>query len=117
MSNRDKILSYRDLIKKKLIPLINADYVLLDVPNHPNIGDNLIWEGELRFLENIHYKCIYSANVHNWDENKIKDAKIILFHGGGNWGDLYRECQEHRLYIAEKFKDKQHNNISTNGVV
>ena len=107
MSNRDKILSYRDLIKKKLIPLINADYVLLDVPNHPNIGDNLIWEGELRFLENIHYKCIYSANVHNWDENKIKDAKIILFHGGGNWGDLYRECQEHRLYIAEKFKDKR----------
>jgi len=54
MSNRDKILSYRDLIKKKLIPLINADYVLLDVPNHRNIGDNLIWEGELRFLENIH---------------------------------------------------------------
>ena len=107
MSNRDKILSYRDLIKKKLIPLINADYVLLDVPNHPNIGDNLIWEGELRFLEHIHYKCIYSANVHNWDENKIKDAKIILFHGGGNWGDLYRECQEHRLYIAEKFKDKR----------
>ena len=39
MSNRDKILSYRDLIKKKLIPLINADYVLLDVPNHPNIGN------------------------------------------------------------------------------
>ena len=31
----------------------------------------------------------------------------------GNWGDLYRECQEHRLYIAEKFKDKRmHNNIS-----
>ena len=60
MSNRDKILSYRDLIKKKLIPLINADYVLLDVPNHPNIGDNLIWEGELRFLEKV---TIYNLTV------------------------------------------------------
>lgn len=107
MSNHQKILGHRDLIKKELTPLIDADYVLLDVPNHPNIGDNLIWEGELQFLKSIPYKCIYSANVHNWEENKIKDAKIIIFHGGGNWGDLYRECQEHRLYITEKFKDKR----------
>ena len=52
MSNRDKILSYRDLIKKKLIPLINADYVLLDVPNHPNIGDIL------NHLKNIHLNIL-----------------------------------------------------------
>ena len=99
MSNRDKILSYRDLIKKKLIPLINADYVLLDVPNHPNIGDNLIWEGELRFLENIHYKCIYSANVHNWDENKIKDAKIIMEE---EIGEICIESVKSIVYILQR---------------
>lgn len=107
MNNCARIEAYKELIKAELLPLIDSDYVLLDVPNHGNIGDNLIWEGELEFLKNIPYECIYSANVHNWDEAKIQDAKIILFHGGGNWGDLYRECQEHRLYITEKYKDKR----------
>ena len=107
MNNSDRILKFRELISEVLSPLIDSDYVLLDVPNHPNIGDNLIWEGELQFLKNIPYKCIYSANVHNWEEDKIKDAKVILFHGGGNWGDLYRECQEHRIYIVNKYKDKR----------
>lgn len=107
MNNRERINAYKSLINQVLIPLIDSDYVLLDVPNHGNIGDNLIWEGELEFLRQIPHKCLYSANVHNWEEEKIKEAKIILFHGGGNWGDLYRICQEHRLYITEKYKDKR----------
>lgn len=85
--NNEKIQNLRRIISEALTPLIVGDYVLLDVPNHCNIGDNLIWEGELQYLkQQIPYKCLYSANVENWEESKIKDADIILFHGGGNWG-------------------------------
>lgn len=106
--NNEKIQNLRRIISEALTPLIVGDYVLLDVPNHCNIGDNLIWEGELQYLkQQIPYKCLYSANVENWEESKIKDADIILFHGGVNWGDLYRKCQDLRNYIANKYKNKR----------
>ena len=108
MNNKERIVRFQKLICDSLVPLINDDYVLLDIPNHCNIGDNLIWEGELQFLkENVHHKCLYSANVFNWEEKDIQTAPIILFHGGGNFGDLYRVCQLHRLYITRKYHCKK----------
>ncbi len=99
---------FRNMIKENLVPLINDDYALLDIPNHCNIGDNLIWEGEINFLNKyIPYKCKYTANVFNWDEDKIVDINMILLHGGGNWGDLYRVSQDLRLYLAKKYKNKR----------
>ncbi len=101
--NYNRILDIRHYLIQHLVPLINKDYVLLDVPNHRNIGDNLIWEGELLFLNNyVNYLKRYSANVVNVDFSYIKD-NVILFHGGGNFGDLYPECQELRVDIARKF--------------
>lgn len=105
---KEFINNQRDLIVRTLKPLINSDYALLDVPNHPNIGDNLIWAGELAFLkEHIGYKCKYSANVWNFKFSEIENIDTILFHGGGNWGDLYRECQMLRLDICNKYKNKR----------
>jgi len=102
-----RIDSFRKQVNNALLPLIDGDYVLLDVPNHGNIGDNLIWEGEMAFLKQCNHICLYSANVFNWDESLIKDASVILFHGGGNWGDLYRVCQDHRMYVTSKYLDKR----------
>lgn len=45
--NNEKIQNLRRIISEALTPLIVGDYVLLDVPNHCNIGDNLIWEGRI----------------------------------------------------------------------
>lgn len=106
--NEDKIKNLQELIINTLVPLIDDDYALLDVPNHYNIGDNLIWEGEVNFLkQHVPHKCLYEANVINWEEDCIIDSNIILFHGGGNWGDLYRECQEMRNYVVSKYKNKK----------
>ena len=41
-----KINKLRALIFEKLVPLIDNDYILVDLPYHSNIGDILIWEGE-----------------------------------------------------------------------
>ena len=108
MNNKDRIIGLRNLIKEKLCPLINADYVLLDIPNHNNIGDNLIWEGELKFLGQIKsYKLKYSANYNNTDFSKISPHDIILLHGGGNFGDLYREFQLFRLKLIQLFPNNR----------
>ena len=41
----------QQLLEATLLPLINEDYVLLDLPYHSNIGDILIWQGELELLK------------------------------------------------------------------
>jgi len=107
MSNFYNIARLNDIIIRSLVPLIDSDYILLDVPNHPNIGDNLIWEGELVFLDKyVKQKRKYSANVYNIDYTKITN-EIILFHGGGNFGDLYPECQTLRLNVIENYKNNK----------
>ena len=54
--NKDRINKLKLLIEKELTPLIDGDYALIDVPNYRNIGDNLIWKGELDFLNTIPFK-------------------------------------------------------------
>lgn len=108
MNNQERIIRIQNLLRESLSPLISDDYVLLDIPNHCNIGDNLIWEGELQFLDKyIPHKCLYSANVYNWQEEKIQSAPIILFHGGGNFGDLYRVCQDFRIDLINRYHNKR----------
>ena len=48
-----KINKLRALIFEKLVPLIDNDYILVDLPYHSNIGDILIWEGECCFLNSL----------------------------------------------------------------
>jgi pyruvyl transferase EpsO len=90
-------------IKDTLYPLIDRDYVLLDVPNHRNIGDNLIWKGELEFLSGLPYQHLYTANMHTCRFEKVPDNAVILVHGGGNFGDLYPESQQFKLSVIRQF--------------
>ena len=62
MRAKEKIERLRAEIEKQLIPLIDSDYVLWDLPYHTNIGDTLIWQGEWNFLRKLPYKCLgYSS--------------------------------------------------------
>lgn len=106
--NKDKIKWLQELIYNNLSPLIKGDYALLDIPNHCNIGDNLIWQGEINFLSKLKdCREVYTANYINWDEREIQNVDTILFHGGGNWGDLYRVCQDMRNYVTSKYHNKR----------
>lgn len=109
MTFDEKRLTLRSKIESTLIPLINSDYVLLELPYYCNIGDLLIWEGEKDFLAKIPYKCLYKASLFSYNKNyKIPSNAIILLQGGGNFGDLWERSQEFRLYIINKFP---HNKI------
>jgi len=101
MKAKDKVQQLQENIRQSLSPLIDRDYVLLDVPCHENVGDTLIWQGELDFLSTCPHKCIFSASVAQ-KELDIPDDILILFQGGGNFGDMWPMHHKYRKAIIEK---------------
>lgn len=97
----------RENIKKTLTPLINNDYVLLDLPYYSNIGDTLIWEGTKEYLESLQFKCLYYASKDSFVYMELPKKVIILLQGGGNFGDLYRLHSEFRKKIIELYPDNK----------
>jgi|SRR5690606_16960408 len=102
--NKSKIEDLRNTVREALCNAINDDFVLLDVPNHRNIGDLLIWQGELEFLKEIPFNMTYSSNIFTHKDEKIKENSVILLHGGGNFGDVWRLNQDFRNSIIKKFQ-------------
>lgn len=84
------------------MPLIDEDYSLLDAPNHNNIGDSLIYEGELTLLKSLPVKKIFSANRKFASLKRLPETGIILLHGGGNFGDIWRVYQNFRVSIIKE---------------
>lgn len=99
MTNEEKIKQLREIIYRQLSPLIDRDYVYLDLPYHNNIGDSLIWAGTKAFLKQFPYKCLYSTNFVNYDESRMNNTSLILLHGGGNFGDLYSCFNDFRKFV------------------
>lgn len=97
----------RENIKSTLTPLINNDYILLDLPYYSNIGDTLIWEGTKEYLETLPYKCLYYASKDSFVYRKLPKNVVILLQGGGNFGDLYRLHSEFRKKIIELYPDNK----------
>lgn len=98
-----KINDLKAKIHEALIPLVDHDYVLWDLPYHNNIGDILIWQGELDFLREVNYKCLGFASRNTCFFPLLSQDTVILLHGGGNFGDIWRECQEFRLEVIRRY--------------
>lgn len=81
----------RKEIEEKLTPIVDRDYVFLDLPFHPNVGDTLIAMGSLSFLKGTGHKCLYYCSPGTFDNRKISPDALIIFNGGGNFGDLWKE--------------------------
>lgn len=107
MNCEQKILELRNTINQQIPPYINNDYVLWDLPYHANIGDTLIWQGELDFLKRLPYKCIDYASCDTCNFPNLSNDIIILLHGGGNFGDLWRDIHEFRLKVIEKYPENR----------
>ena len=109
MTYQQKISELKNIIHKKLTPLITGDYVLLGLPYHPNIGDSLIWEGSDTFLKTTPYKCLYTASVWSYNPNyKIPRNAVIIINGGGSFGDLWRHNTKFWLSLIQQYP---HNKI------
>lgn len=100
------------------------EIMLIDPAYHDNVGDNMITHGEIQFISNyitmeqqkmsnitINLKqCSYiqgrdyipkchdqfvSRNSNGYNNNNIK--RIAIWHGGGNWGSLWRSVHTIRI--------------------
>ena len=93
---------------KPIRDLIINDYVLLDLPYHVNIGDLLIWQGELTFLEHeVNHGMLGFYNQSTFGFPKLKKDTVILLHGGGNFGDVWRGSQEFRLEVIKRYPENR----------
>ena len=98
-SNQKSISALREIVYQSLDPVVQQDYCLLDVPNHYNIGDQLICEGELAYLRRLPFKLQYMANLTYCDFKRIPSNGLILLHGGGNFGDIWRWHQQFKTQV------------------
>lgn len=96
-----------DLLEKTLIPLINSNYVLMDLPFHSNIGDILIWQGELELLRKTKYRCLSYSSLLTYKPIPLDRDTTILVHGGGNIGELYREHISFLFRLVNEYPDNR----------
>lgn len=97
----------RQIIRRELDPIIGKNTILLDCPYHINIGDTLIWQGELDFLNALGKDPIFQSSLFTFTFPKITKDITICLHGGGNFGDLYRCAQDFRLQVIERYPDNK----------
>lgn len=107
MNYIEKIEQLRTIITNSISPLITSNYWLLNVPYHANVGDTLIWQGELDFLKSVLYTCKGMCSYNSPVPTNIKESDLILIHGGGNFGDLWELPQEWQMNVVEKYPNNK----------
>ena len=90
-------------IAETLTPLIDSDFIYLDLPYHSNIGDTLIWMGADQFLRSLPHTCLGQHSIATFDFRPLPHDAVILLHGGGNFGDLWRKHQDFRLRVISTY--------------
>ncbi|WP_188711144.1 polysaccharide pyruvyl transferase family protein [Microbacterium faecale] len=85
------------------------DIAILDVPNQRNVGDSLIWAGELAYFKRLGYRIRHISDLRTYDAGDVraslKRGGVVLLHGGGNLGDLWPGHQKLREKVADELRD------------
>lgn len=63
----------------------------VDIPVHGNIGDLLIMHGTFAFFEKYGMDPKFCSPAFAYTIEWIEPGDVVVFHGGGNFGDLYSE--------------------------
>ena len=86
------------------VPL-RQECALLDYPAYPNIGDHMIWLGEVLYVTTVRrVKIRFAASL---DEPlSLPGGVPILLSGGGNLGDLWPAHQNFRERIIRQYRDR-----------
>ena len=97
-----------DIFLSVLVP--NADYVILDYPDHSNVGDSAIYVGEMVLLRKT-FKSgpsfVSSQKTFHSQVGGAPGKRIIFLHGGGNFGDTWPAHQVFRETVLERFPDNK----------
>jgi pyruvyl transferase EpsO len=89
----------------------NSRVHYFDYPMHYNIGDLLIFLGTEEFFKDKNVNVVGRYTLYegrsSWIRHKIHKDDVIVFHGGGNFGDIYDSCQMLREFIIKKFPNNK----------
>lgn len=111
--NLEKIQQLKDLLRKNLVRYLapGQKAALLDFPNHFNVGDNMIWLGEIKILDELKVDLAARADYRTYNpaviKKRIGPEGIVLIHGGGNFGDLWPKHEMFRRKILKDFDGYQ----------
>ena len=86
----------------------DKSFVYVDMPVYGNIGDLLIMQGTFRFFEKNKLTPRIVAPIFAFDVGWIQPDEVVVFQGGGNFGDLYAGMQPLR---EKTVKEKPYNRI------
>jgi pyruvyl transferase EpsO len=72
----------------------------IDIPVHDNIGDLLIMQGTLAFFKKNQLSPETISSASAFMPEWVKPGEVLVFHGGGNFGDLYPYFQQLRERVT-----------------
>ena len=79
----------------------------LDIPFYGNVGDLLIMSGTLAFFKKKEINVTQKAMYFNFSSAQVNKGNVILFQGGGNFGDIYGPFQRFREKIISECHDNR----------
>ena len=109
----DTIVRLAALTHDRLTPLADPShgYALLDFPDYSNIGDSLIWLGELAYFDrHVAKRAGYVSTTSGFDPDRLKAALPegpVYLSGGGNFGDIWPRFQAFRLHVLSSLKGRR----------
>lgn len=103
MTAQEKIASLCGMIADALRPVITGDYWLLEVPYYSNVGDSLVWQGEMDFLRGIPFKCKGMHSMWTFSFPRLEEDDVILLQGGGNFGDVWPGPNDFRMEVVKRY--------------
>ncbi|KAL7069175.1 hypothetical protein ACR3K2_04320 [Cryptosporidium serpentis] len=111
----DIIDKYSNRIKEYYEKVFNGinEIVFVGFPDHPNRGDSAIFVGGLLLIESLKLRIIKAIHLlREYDKVEIlskftvpESQRAIVFHGGGNFGDLYTHHHKLRHVVMSDFHD------------
>lgn len=102
-----KIRSLKSQILDSIGLLVSSKCILTDLPYHNNIGDILIWRGEIDLIKHLNVKLLHTSSSFTFPFNEIDPDTTILLHGGGNFGDLYPSFHNFKKEIIKKYPNNR----------
>ncbi len=108
-THTDLIKTLQSKIDAVLLPYASLakNIILLDFPNHKNVGDSAIYLGTLHFFRQTFGKR--PSIVSEWSNldwsllDRSNPGDPIFLHGGANFGDIWPHHQEFREAILKRY--------------
>lgn len=107
MTRKELLNRLKSKINTELIPLIGDKCVIVDAPYYKNIGDVLIWQGELSMLQENSVEILSVTSGKTFVYKPLPKDVTIIFQGGGNIGDLYYEHTRLLKFIVKNYRENR----------